>query len=297
MSEFAKVLLFDFLAPVIVAYVVYQNSSDPKEALTCIVLAVALCAVSLCAQLQLQLRSTKEYVAKLIGFPKVMPSAEQADQILALGRAYAEIVSKSPNSFSIKIASQIVQNTENYLSQLRASKVELINSSSDPLWTFPIASLAQATTTIFATSIAQFGKFWDEEFGQAYFAQNKEAVTSGKRITRIFLIQDHQELESVRGKIQRHFETGIEIKLAALPQLPTDLHEDFAIFDNRFVTALKIFSRVPQGVIFDETDKGVTAYMSKWKRINEKARLVSSVNELDSAFAAASMQGVAASQS
>jgi predicted signal transduction protein with EAL and GGDEF domain len=158
-------------------------------------------------------------------------TARPAERVAQVLRSTAEVDSGGAEVLEGFLRKE-VSNLAGLLKGLSQDKVTYEGEDHD--WI--VALTKSATRTIDAISPLEDREFWAGELGQRYLHAQLEAIrTRHVRIRRVFLVDVPEQVSQLSDVLSQQQNFGIEVRVAALSELPRsaqlgDFH-DFVIFD------------------------------------------------------------------
>lgn len=137
-------------------------------------------------------------------------------------------------------------------------------------FSFGSTGITQAIKTLHATTTTAkpYGEFWRSEPSKKYLRKNKERITAGVQVERVFIMKKAQFKEDF-DILNLHRANGVKVYVAWEENLKPELRENFIIMDDQVVTTtvLAVNGRVNHWMTYiAETE------VEKWKRAYEVIR-------------------------
>ena len=131
-----------------------------------------------------------------------------------------------------------------YFSDLKNGHIVLEETERWEEFTLNMIRSLKADDECKATSLVYTPGWWESEFGEKYFEENKKAIERGAKITRIFLLDEVKKYEHYAKEIKRQSEIGVEVRIICnMDGLFANQIENFLVVGSKYSSSLELTNK------------------------------------------------------
>lgn len=233
--EFLKFVLFDVLAAIVVGVVAGVITGEP---ISSFLISLVVAVILLVVELRFQLGQAKETFAAALGMQREALEDPVLMQSLNQIMEGFSTVAASGDKYYKDMAQDTIAKCAADVAKLREGFTEI---PIDDMMTQITRRLRETQQTVFATVLGRIGEFWFTGAGKEYLQENTNAVQRGVKVTRVFIVENMEELTpEVHDLIRAQAEAGFDVKIAFAHDLTHDVLYDMALFDEKYAWYLDL---------------------------------------------------------
>lgn len=229
--EFLKFFLFDVVIATTIGLISWIITGNEVSSL---LVSLVVSNIILVVEIRVQLTRIRDDFMSMIGIlRKAIEHEFLSDTISGIVEGYTDL-KHIDDTFFIHEAQESIKECRRKISKLQEGEFRVEDKGIFPLL---LSLIKQTDHNMFATVFAQTADFWFRHGkGKEILKENVNAVERGVNCTRVFFVEEPSELsEEILNIIEFQLKKGLEVKIAFVQDLTTDLLVDMGLFDEKYV--------------------------------------------------------------